>query len=79
MLQEEEGGFAGLDGKVLLNLLAFLTTERGIGEDDIETITFLDVGEAGEKWTKAIQGAFIILAVVTDSILSRPTKSGAPS
>ena len=34
-------------------------------------LTFLDVGEAGEKWTKAIQGAFIILAVVTDSLLSR--------
>ena len=34
-------------------------------------LTFLDVGEAGEKWTKAIQGGFIILAVVSDSLLSR--------
>jgi ribose/xylose/arabinose/galactoside ABC-type transport system permease subunit len=34
-------------------------------------LTFFDLGESGEKWTKAIQGAFIILAVVTDSLLSR--------
>jgi ribose/xylose/arabinose/galactoside ABC-type transport system permease subunit len=34
-------------------------------------LTFLDVGEAGEKWTKAIQGLFILLAVVIDSIMSR--------
>ena len=40
-------------------------------------LTFLDVGEAGEKWTKAIQGAFIIVAVVTDSVLSRQTKENA--
>lgn len=40
-------------------------------------LTFLDVGEAGEKWTKAIQGAFIILAVVTDSIVSRISKRGS--
>jgi ribose/xylose/arabinose/galactoside ABC-type transport system permease subunit len=34
-------------------------------------LTFLDIGAEGEKWTKAIQGAFIILAVVTDSLMSR--------
>jgi ribose/xylose/arabinose/galactoside ABC-type transport system permease subunit len=34
-------------------------------------LTFLDVGEAGEKWTKAIQGLFILLAVVTDTLVSR--------
>jgi ribose/xylose/arabinose/galactoside ABC-type transport system permease subunit len=34
-------------------------------------LTFLDVGEAGEKWTKAIQGLFILLAVISDSIASR--------
>ena len=30
-------------------------------------LTFMDVGEQGEKWTKAIQGGFILLAVVSDS------------
>ena len=35
------------------------------------TLTFLDVGEAGEKWTKSIQGLFIMLAVVIDSLASR--------
>ena len=34
-------------------------------------LTYLDVGEAGEKWTKAIQGGFIILAIVADSLQSR--------
>jgi ribose/xylose/arabinose/galactoside ABC-type transport system permease subunit len=34
-------------------------------------LTFLDIGEAGEKWTKAIQGLFIMLAVVSDSVLGR--------
>ena len=38
-------------------------------------LTFLDVGEAGEKWTKAIQGGFIILAVVSDSLLSRKSQA----
>ena len=42
-------------------------------------LTFLDVGEAGEKWTKAIQGTFIILAVVTDSVISRLSKRGSHS
>ena len=40
-------------------------------------LTFMDVGEAGEKWTKAIQGAFIILAVVTDSALARHSERDA--
>jgi ribose/xylose/arabinose/galactoside ABC-type transport system permease subunit len=39
-------------------------------------LTFLDIGESGEKWTKAIQGAFIISAVITDSVLSRQSKKG---
>ena len=30
-------------------------------------LTFLAIGDAGEKWAKAIQGAFIMLAVVADS------------
>lgn len=34
-------------------------------------LTFMDIGEAGEKWTRAIQGIFILLAVVTDSVLSQ--------
>ena len=39
-------------------------------------LTFLDLGETGEKWTKAIQGLFIILAVVSDRIADgrRPTE-----
>lgn len=34
-------------------------------------LTFMDIGEAGEKWTRAIQGMFILLAVVTDALFSR--------
>jgi ribose/xylose/arabinose/galactoside ABC-type transport system permease subunit len=34
-------------------------------------LTYLDVGEAGEKWTKAVQGLFILLAVVSDSLMDR--------
>lgn len=34
-------------------------------------LTFMDVGESGEKWTRAIQGLFILLAVITDSIAQR--------
>lgn len=37
-------------------------------------LTFLDIGEAGEKWTKAIQGLFILLAIVSDSLIARRTK-----
>lgn len=40
-------------------------------------LTFMDIGEAGEKWTRAIQGLFILLAVVTDSLCSqRRRRSG---
>jgi ribose/xylose/arabinose/galactoside ABC-type transport system permease subunit len=42
-------------------------------------LTFLNLGEAGEMWTKAIQGGFIILAVVSDSILSRRSRQGGVS
>ena len=37
-------------------------------------LTFLDIGEAGEKWTKAIQGLFIVLAIVSDSLMTRRSK-----
>ena len=40
-------------------------------------LTFLDVGEEGEKWTKAIQGAFIMLAVIADRLSSRRPRGGA--
>lgn len=33
-------------------------------------LTFLDIGEAAEKWARAIQGLFILLAVITDTALS---------
>ncbi|MDA1230592.1 MAG: ABC transporter permease [Planctomycetota bacterium] len=40
-------------------------------------LTFMDIGEAGEKWTRAIQGLFILLAVVSDSLFSqRQRRSG---
>ena len=38
VLEEEEGGLACFDGKVLLHFLAFLATEGGIGEDQAEFI-----------------------------------------
>ena len=34
-------------------------------------LTFMDIGEAGEKWTRAIQGMFILLAVVSDALSSQ--------
>jgi ribose/xylose/arabinose/galactoside ABC-type transport system permease subunit len=37
-------------------------------------LTFLAVGESGEKWTKAIQGLFILLAVVADHGFGRRPK-----
>ena len=37
-------------------------------------LTFLDIGEAGEKWTKAIQGLFIMLAIISDSLIARRGK-----
>lgn len=56
------GGRGSIWGVLLAVVL--MTTIRPV-------LTFLDIGSAGEKWTKAIQGVFIILAVVSDSILSR--------
>ncbi len=37
-------------------------------------LTFLDIGEAGEKWTKAIQGLFIMMAIISDSLIARRAK-----
>jgi len=34
-------------------------------------LTFLDVGEYGEKWAKAIHGAFILFAIIGDTVMSR--------
>ncbi|MBM4004402.1 MAG: ABC transporter permease [Planctomycetes bacterium] len=51
------GGRGRLSGVVLAVVL--LTLVRPV-------LTFLSVGEAGEKWTKAIHGLFILLAVVSD-------------
>lgn len=34
-------------------------------------LTFLELGAEGEKWTKAIQGAFILLAVLADRMIQR--------
>jgi len=43
MLEEEEGGFAGADGKVLLDFTPLLAAKRGIGEDDFVAILILNV------------------------------------
>lgn len=51
------GGRGRLSGVLLAVVL--MTTIRPV-------LTFLDVGESGEKWTRAIQGLFILLAVVLD-------------
>jgi len=61
------GGRGRLTGVVLAVVL--LTMVRPV-------LTFLDVGETGEKWTKAIQGLFILLAVITDTVISRSTAGG---
>lgn len=45
MLEKEEGGLAGLDGEILLNLLAFLAPERRIGQDDVVAVLLLHMGE----------------------------------
>ena len=37
-------------------------------------LTFLDIGEAGEKWTKAIQGVFILVAIISDSLIASRAK-----
>ncbi len=62
------GGRGRLSGVVLAVLL--MTMVRPV-------LTFLDVGEAAEKWTAAIQGLFILLAVVADSLASRRRGSGS--
>ncbi|MCA9075250.1 MAG: ABC transporter permease [Planctomycetaceae bacterium] len=62
------GGRGRLGGVVLSVIL--LTMVRPV-------LTFLDVGEAGEKWTKAIQGLFILIAVITDTVVSRSRRGGA--
>lgn len=51
------GGRGTLMGVILAVLL--LTMIRPM-------LTFLAVGESGEKWTRAIQGLFILLAVIAD-------------
>ena len=56
------GGRGTLSGVLLAVIL--LTMIRPV-------LTFLDIGEAGEKWTKAIQGLFILLAVVFDTAVVR--------
>lgn len=61
------GGRGTLPGVLLAVLL--MTMIRPV-------LTFLDVGEAGEKWTRAIQGGFILLAVVTDSVLTWRARRG---
>lgn len=62
------GGRGKLTGVLLAVLL--MTMVR-------PALTFMDVGEAGEKWTKAIQGLFILLAVLVDSVVSRQSRGGA--
>ena len=56
------GGRGTLSGVLLAVVL--LTMIRPV-------LTFLDIGEAGEKWTKAIQGLFILLAVIFDNAFVR--------
>lgn len=56
------GGRARLRGVMLSVIL--MTLIRPL-------LTFMAVGESGEKWTKAIQGVLILIAVVTDQILER--------
>jgi ribose/xylose/arabinose/galactoside ABC-type transport system permease subunit len=63
------GGRGTLTGVVLAVL--FMTMVRPV-------LTFLDVGEAGEKWTKAIQGLFIVLAIMSDTVLSRRRPGAGP-
>jgi len=50
MLEEEEGGLAGLDWEVLLDLGAFLATEGRVREHDVVAVFLLDVGDVlGER------------------------------
>ncbi len=45
VLEEQEGGLAGADGEVLLDLLALLAAEGRVGEDDVEAVPLLNVGQ----------------------------------
>jgi ribose/xylose/arabinose/galactoside ABC-type transport system permease subunit len=54
------GGQGRLGGVVLA--VCLMTMIRPV-------LTFLDVGEAAEKWTKAIQGLFILMAVTSERLL----------
>jgi ribose/xylose/arabinose/galactoside ABC-type transport system permease subunit len=56
------GGRGTLTGVVLAVLL--MTMIRPV-------LTYLAVGESGEKWTKAVQGVFILAAVVSDRLFGR--------
>jgi len=56
------GGRGRISGVVLAVVL--MTMLRPV-------LTFLDIGAEGEKWTGAIQGVFIIAAVVGDHLLTR--------
>jgi ribose/xylose/arabinose/galactoside ABC-type transport system permease subunit len=60
------GGRGTLFGVVLAVIL--MTMVRPV-------LTFLDIGAAAEKWTKAIQGIFILLTVVSDVVLRRRGQS----
>lgn len=41
-------------------------------------LTYLAVGESGEKWTKAVQGVFILAAVVSDRLFGREGGRAVP-
>ena len=56
------GGRGNLTGVMLGVLL--MTMIRPV-------LTFLNIGETGEKWTKAVHGLFIMLAVVSDHAFGR--------
>ena len=45
VLQKKKSRFTGLDREVLLNLLALLATEGGIGKDDVITVFLLNIGQ----------------------------------
>ena len=50
MLQKQKRGFARADREVLLDLFAFLAAKRRIGDDDVEAVFLLNVGEVlGER------------------------------
>ena len=62
------GGRGRLRGVLLAVLL--MTMIRPV-------LTFVAVGEAGEKWTKAIQGMCIMAAVIVDSFVARRRRERA--